>query len=234
MILSIIDIIGIKRNLGYLRALRAIRSIRPVRLLIKSENLKLLIKCLIESIPALGNILFVCILYLFLFSIFGMNLYGSTTNTYCSGKLNLSKKECEDLNNEWVYNHENFQNFFYSLKSNFELMLGENWAEMMLFSYEITGEKLTYLFYISAILIGNLFILNLVTSLLIQKFKYVKYKKNQYPDLTNEEKEWLKLQKIMMKYKPVQEYVIFHEHNIWKKKFNNFLSQSILKLQLIF
>ena len=167
MILSLIDIIGIKRNLGYLRALRAIRSIRPVRLLIKSENLKLLIKCLIESIPALGNILFVCILYLFLFSIFGMNLYGSTTNTYCSGKLNLSKKECEDLNNEWVYNHENFQNFFYSLKSNFELMLGENWAEMMLFSYEITGEKLTYLFYISAILIGNLFILNLVTSLLI-------------------------------------------------------------------
>ena len=230
MILSLIDIIGIKRNLGYLRALRAIRSIRPVRLLIKSENLKLLIKCLIESIPALGNILFVCILYLFLFSIFGMNLYGSTTNTYCSGKLNLSKKECEDLNNEWVYNHENFQNFFYSLKSNFELMLGENWAEMMLFSYEITGEKLTYLFYISAILIGNLFILNLVTSLLIQKFKYVKYKKNQYPDLTNEEKEWLKLQKIMMKYKPVQEYVIFHEHNIWKKKIQQFLESKHFKI----
>ena len=30
--------IGIAKNLGYLRVLRAVRSIRPIRLLIKSEN----------------------------------------------------------------------------------------------------------------------------------------------------------------------------------------------------
>ena len=42
-------------------------------------------------------------------------------------------------------------------ESNFELMLGENWAEMMIFSYEITKKKITYVFYISAIVIGNLF-----------------------------------------------------------------------------
>ena len=226
IIIGIVDMVGIAKNLSYLRVLRAVRSIRPIRLLIKSENLKLLIKCLITSIPALGNIVFVCLIYLFLYSIFGMNIFGSSTNTYCSGGLHLSKNECDELDNEWVYNHENFQNFWYALKSNFEIMLGENWAELMIFSYEITKKKITYVFYISAIIIGNLFILNLVASLLIQKFKYIKFKKNQYPDLTVAETEWLKLQKIMMKYKPIQEYIVLDKNEHLKKKIQDLIESN--------
>jgi hypothetical protein len=101
-------------------------------------------------------------------------------------------------------------------------MLGENWAEMMVFSYKITKKKITYVFYISAIISGNIFILNLVASLLIQKFKYIKFKKNQYPDLTVAETEWLKLQKIMMKYKPIQEYIVLDKNEHLKKNNSRF------------
>ena len=65
--------------------------------------------------------------------------FGSSINTYCSGGLHLSKNECDELDNEWVYNHENFKIF--GLKSNFELILDEIWAEMKIFSYEITKKN---------------------------------------------------------------------------------------------
>ena len=82
--------------------------------------MKILIISLVITIPALGNILFVYIIYLFLYSIFEVNIFGSSINTYCLGGLHLLKNECNKLDNEWVYNHENFQNFWCDLKSNFE------------------------------------------------------------------------------------------------------------------
>ena len=229
-IIGLIEMCSDTKNLGYLRALRAIRSIRPVRVLTKSSNLSLLLKCLLISIPALGNILFICLLYLFIFSIIGMNLYGNRKDGFCKGNINYNREECLNSKNDWVYNSENYSTFWYSLKNNFELMLGENWGEKMILAYKLSNNKITFLFYISSIIIGNLFILNLIASVLIQKFRFLKYKKAQYPDLTTSEVEWLKIQKIMMKYKPIQKKSINKkETKLWKKELRKFESSKLFK-----
>ena len=84
-------------------------------------------------------------------------------------------------------------------------MLDENWAEMIIFSYEITKKNnLCFLYF--CYYYWKYFYFKLIPSLLIQKFKYIKYKKNKYPDLTVPETEWLKLQIIIMKYNPIRIY----------------------------
>ena len=196
IIIGIIDMCSKSKNLSYLRALRAIRSFRPIRLLTQSTNLSLLLKCLLISIPALGNILLICLMYLFLFSIIGMNLFSSRGNGYCKGNKNLNREECLSSKGEWVYNNEHYDNFWSSLKNNFELMMGEDWAERMILSYRMNGNELTYVFYIASIIIGNLFILNLIASVLIQKFRFLKFKKTSYPELDTYEIDWLQIQKI--------------------------------------
>ena len=230
VIIGIFDMFSKSKNFSYLRALRAIRSIRPIRLLTQSSNLSLLLKCLLISIPALGNIFLIGLIYLFLFSIIGMNLFSSRGNGYCKGNKNLNRDECILSKGEWVYNNEHFDNFWFSLKNNFELMMGEDWAERMILSYRMNNNELTYVFYITSIIIGNLFILNLFASVLIQKFRFLKFKKTSYPELDTYEIEWLQLQKIMMKYKPIQEYSINKKKTApWKKKLTNFISSNLFQ-----
>ena len=169
-------------------------------------------------------------MYLFLFSIIGMNLFSSRGNGYCRGNKNFNREECLSSKGEWVYNNEHFDNFWSSLKNNFELMMGEDWAERMILSYRMNGNELTYVFYIASIIIGNLFILNLIASVLIQKFRFLKFKKTSYPELDSYEIDWLQIQKIMMKYKPIQEYSINKKKTAnWKKKLSEFVSSNLFK-----
>lgn len=206
IIVGIIDISGGIGNLRYLRTLRAIRSIKPIRLLTKSQDLNLLVKCLIKSIPAMGNVLLICIVYIFIFAMLGISLFKSDMNYYCDINEELSLEDCNLAGGHWVEYYDNFSNFIKGLQTTFILMLTENWENIMSFCANKKGTKLVYVYYILCIIIGNLFVLNLIVSVLIQKFKSIKHTSTDYGQLSLPEKEWVKYQKIMMKYKPVQRY----------------------------
>lgn len=59
--------------LGKLRTLRVMRVVRPLRIVSRSENLKIAINALIGSIPQLINLFIFTILFFFLFGIFGVS-----------------------------------------------------------------------------------------------------------------------------------------------------------------
>lgn len=63
------------QNIGSLKALRVFKGLRPLRVISKDEGLKLIVSALLNSIPALGNVLMVSSLFLFLFAIIGLNLF---------------------------------------------------------------------------------------------------------------------------------------------------------------
>ena len=75
VVLSLVDFILIiqsdsdSTNLNSIKALRAIRALRPLRVVSRSENLKTLIQALFSSIPAMGNVLIICVLFLLIFAI---------------------------------------------------------------------------------------------------------------------------------------------------------------------
>ena len=56
-------------NSNSFKAFRAILALRPLRVVCRYENLKTLLQALFSSIPAMGNLLIICILFLLIFAI---------------------------------------------------------------------------------------------------------------------------------------------------------------------
>jgi voltage-dependent calcium channel T type alpha-1G len=57
------------------KILRILRVLRPLRLISKIEGLKLAINSLVMSIPRIFNLIVVCLMFFFLFGIFGVNFF---------------------------------------------------------------------------------------------------------------------------------------------------------------
>ena len=63
------------QNLSSIKALRAIRALRPLRMISKNKGLQIAIKTLFSSIPAMANVLLICILFLLIFAILGVSFF---------------------------------------------------------------------------------------------------------------------------------------------------------------
>ena len=59
-------------NMKFIRALRALRALRPLRMVSKNEGMKAVVNSLLESIPALLNVLLIVLLFLLVFGILGI------------------------------------------------------------------------------------------------------------------------------------------------------------------
>ena len=65
-----------------LKALRALRALRPLRLVSRYEDLKITVKTLVASVPAMGSLILVAFLFFIIFAILGLELYGGKLG-YC-------------------------------------------------------------------------------------------------------------------------------------------------------
>ena len=223
IIIGLIDLFGVLENVRYLRVFRAIRSVKPIRLLTKSVRLHILIKCLIRSLPEMANVFFICIIYLILASMFGVSLLKHDMNYFCNIDEYLPEDECIKQGGYWVHFEQNFSNFLYGLKSSFEIMLAENWENIMIFSGIKRNTSWIYLYFIICVIIGYVFILKLVISVLIQTFKSTKKGTINFEQLTVPERDWVKYQQKMMRYKPIKQYSI-NKNSPYKIKLNAILT----------
>ena len=62
-------------NLGWIRALRTMRVLRPLRVISRVPELKVVVNALFKSLPGLGNVLLVSLLFWLIFGILGMQLF---------------------------------------------------------------------------------------------------------------------------------------------------------------
>ena len=61
-------------NLNALRALRTVRALRPMRMAVRYKGLRVVVGALFGSIPAMFNVVLVCLLFFLIFGIMGVNL----------------------------------------------------------------------------------------------------------------------------------------------------------------
>jgi len=61
--------------LGKLKTLRVMRVVRPLRIISRSENLKIAINALIVSVPQMINLVIFVLMFFFLFGIFGVSYF---------------------------------------------------------------------------------------------------------------------------------------------------------------
>ena len=78
-------------DVSFLRGFRALRALRPLRVVSKNEGIKTVVNALLESIPALINVLLIVMLFLLVFGILGIQLF--------KGQLGI----CNDGSEEIMY-----------------------------------------------------------------------------------------------------------------------------------
>ena len=82
---------AIQTDISFIRGFRALRALRPLRMVSKNEGIKTVVNSLLESIPALMNVMLIVLLFLLVFGILGIQLFKGQLGT------------CNDTSPEIVY-----------------------------------------------------------------------------------------------------------------------------------
>ncbi|NXV85515.1 SCN4A protein, partial [Calonectris borealis] len=150
-IVVMIGLISFKENLPSLRLLRIFK-------LAKSwPALNTLMKIILNSVGALGNLTLVLIITVFIFAVVGKQVLGSYYKNYYN-RINT------DENLRW-----HMKDFYHSFLIIFRILCGE-WIETMWDCMEVAGEGLCLPIFLLVLVIGNLVVLNLFIALLLSSF----------------------------------------------------------------
>jgi len=195
-------------DLSYVRAFRALRALRPLKLVSKNEGMKLVVNSLLTSIPKLFNVLLISLLFYFVFGILGLQLLMGKISECTIVEHSDSKEHCLEMGGLWVTPKNHYDNIFASMITFFEISTLEMWPDMMFRAVDsadevdmgiITKNKpYMALLFIFFIFITTFFVMNLFISVIVSKFNEEKQKTEGSADLSEEQKEWVKMQRYMV------------------------------------
>uniref|UniRef100_G1KIU2 Sodium channel protein n=1 Tax=Anolis carolinensis TaxID=28377 RepID=G1KIU2_ANOCA len=155
--ISIIELSIPSGKKGTFTVLRTLRLLRVFKLAKSWPTLNTLIKIILNSINALSNLTLVLALIVFIFAVFGMQLFG---NSYRLGRCNITST-CKP---RW-----HMEDFFHSFLVIFRILCGE-WIETMWGCMVVAEPPLCLFVFLSVMVIGNLVVLNLFIALLLNSF----------------------------------------------------------------
>jgi hypothetical protein len=182
-------------NIGAFRALRTLRALRPLRAVSRWEGMKVVVNALIQAIPAIFNVLLVCLVFWLIFSIMGVNLFSGkfkhcvdANDEIVHFNIVSSRNVCESmahLNYSWVNPKINFDNVPNGYLSLFQVATFKGWMDIMRHAID-SREKdeqpkreerdLMYLYFVFFIVFGSFFTLNLFIGVIIENFNMQKKK----------------------------------------------------------
>ena len=135
---------------GGISVFRALRILRIFKAAARFENLKKVIMTIVLTLPELANFFILLSLAVFFYAVLGLQLYGGTYG---------------DLEE---YPRVNFDSFWWSLMTVFQVLTGEDWNAAMFDAIHTNGMSAAA-FFISLIVIGGYVLLNLFLAVLLMK-----------------------------------------------------------------
>ncbi|NXM34766.1 SCN5A protein, partial [Oxyruncus cristatus] len=220
--ISLINLFG--SSFGPMKSLRTLRALRPLRALSRFEGMRVVVNALLGAIPSIMNVLLVCLIFWLIFSIMGVNLFagkfGKCVNqTEDDSKLNdmiKNKSDCESYNNTgkifWVNVKVNFDNVGSGYLALLQVATFKGWMDIMYAAVdsrekndqpEMEHSLYMYLYFVSFIIFGSFFTLNLFVGVIIDNFNQQK-KKISGEDIfmTEEQKKYYNAMKKLGSKKP--------------------------------
>ncbi|BFZ07043.1 hypothetical protein BsWGS_10081 [Bradybaena similaris] len=148
-----------------LSVLRAFRLLRVFKLAKSWPTLNMLLSIVARTMGALGNLIIVLAIVIFIFAVMGQQLFSENYKLY----IELGRDE----NGTMQYDHDamprwNFNDFLHSFMIVFRVLCGE-WIESMWWCYRVASWSCVPFFLLTYI-IGNLVVLNLFLALLLSSF----------------------------------------------------------------
>ncbi|XP_032264864.1 sodium channel protein type 11 subunit alpha [Phoca vitulina] len=217
VIVSVTSLIDLKS----LKSFRTLRALRPLRALSQFEGMKVVVNALIGAIPAILNVLLVCLIFWLVFCILGVNFFSGNfgrcvnrtdINSVINYSTVASKTECEGGNLTWVTLPVNFDNVGMAYLALLQVATFKGWMDIMYAAVDSRGKDLqpgfeekpeNYLFFVAFIIFGSFFTLNLFIGVIIDNFNQ-QQKKISDEDIfmTEEQKKYYNAMKKLGSKKP--------------------------------
>ncbi|EPQ04075.1 Sodium channel protein type 11 subunit alpha [Myotis brandtii] len=209
-------------DLKGLKSFRTLRALRPLRALSQFEGMKVVVNALIGAIPAILNVLLVCLIFWLIFCILGVNLFsgkfGRCMNTTANPALLINytiianRSQCINENFTWDNLKVNFDNVGMAYLALLQVATFKGWTDIMHAAVDAREKEdqpafetniYMYLYFVFFIIFGSFFTLNLFIGVIIDNFNHQQKKiSGQDIFMTEEQKKYYNAMKKLGSKKP--------------------------------
>ncbi|GAB6020081.1 Voltage-dependent calcium channel type D subunit alpha-1 [Chamberlinius hualienensis] len=171
------------------KALRAFRVLRPLRLVSGVPSLQVVLNSILRAMIPLLHIALLVLFVIIIYAIIGLELFSGKMHETCfnniTGEIALenvrpcgagfacNESAAEVCRGYWNGPHNgivNFDNFGLAMLTVFQCVTMEGWTEVMYYINDAMGNEWAWIYFISLIIIGSFFVLNLVLGVLSGEF----------------------------------------------------------------
>ncbi|RWS27821.1 sodium channel protein para-like protein [Leptotrombidium deliense] len=205
------------------KTMRTLRALRPLRAMSRMQGMRVVVNALVQAIPAIFNVLLVCLIFWLIFAIMGVQMMAGKFD-FCRDnitkiKFNASvipnKTMCVLGNHTWYNPMVNFDNVLNGYLSLFQVATFKGWIEIMNYAIDSKEKYMQpedeinvymYLYFVFFIIFGSFFTLNLFIGVIIDNFNEQKKKAGGSLEMfmTEDQKKYYNAMKRMGSKKPVK------------------------------
>ncbi|XP_017527195.1 voltage-dependent L-type calcium channel subunit alpha-1F isoform X2 [Manis javanica] len=173
------------------KALRAFRVLRPLRLVSGVPSLHIVLNSIMKALVPLLHIALLVLFVIIIYAIIGLELFLGRMHKTCyflgsdveteedpspcatsgSGRAcTLNQTECRG---RWAGPNggiTNFDNFFFAMLTVFQCVTMEGWTDVLYWMQDAMGYELPWVYFVSLVIFGSFFVLNLVLGVLSGEF----------------------------------------------------------------
>ncbi|XP_029317625.1 voltage-dependent L-type calcium channel subunit alpha-1C [Cottoperca gobio] len=174
------------------KALRAFRVLRPLRLVSGVPSLQVVLNSIIKAMVPLLHIALLVLFVIIIYAIIGLELFMGKMHKTCAHEQtgNIADKKPAPCAPDGAYgrhcNHNgteckvgwegpndgitNFDNFAFAMLTVFQCITMEGWTEVLYWVNDAVGYRWPWVYFVTLIIIGSFFVLNLVLGVLSGEF----------------------------------------------------------------
>ncbi|XP_039206587.1 voltage-dependent L-type calcium channel subunit alpha-1F isoform X1 [Crotalus tigris] len=173
------------------KALRAFRVLRPLRLVSGVPSLHIVLNSIMKAMVPLLHIALLVLFVIIIYAIIGLELFIGRMHKTCfiiDSDLEAEEdpspcafsghgRECTVNNSECRGKWEgpnggitNFDNFFFAMLTVFQCITMEGWTDVLYWMQDAVGHELPWVYFVSLVIFGSFFVLNLVLGVLSGEF----------------------------------------------------------------
>ncbi|XP_062842400.1 calcium channel, voltage-dependent, L type, alpha 1D subunit, a isoform X2 [Trichomycterus rosablanca] len=172
------------------KALRAFRVLRPLRLVSGVPSLQVVLNSIIKAMVPLLHIALLVLFVIIIYAIIGLELFIGKMHATCyvTGTLvaedepapcavnghgrtcTLNNTECKEGWHGPNGGITNFDNFLFAMLTVFQCITMEGWTDVLYWMNDAMGMELPWVYFVSLVIFGSFFVLNLVLGVLSGEF----------------------------------------------------------------
>ncbi|KAA0146687.1 hypothetical protein FNF31_07728 [Cafeteria roenbergensis] len=195
-------------------ALRVLRAVRPVRVVVRSPEIRIVLRALLAALPSIANVTALTLLLWTIFAILGVSLFKGTLSS-CTDPSVETKAACngtftgEDgsvVAREWGPTAADFDSYPGAMLTLFQASTLSAWAEMarvMMAARGVdlapsgNGSPFSLVYMASFVVVGSWLCLQLFTGVVIDRFSQLRRELDGSAFQTEKQRRWANTRKLL-------------------------------------